>query len=115
MDKNMLIFCSHYKSYPIFYHIPGKFNEGVREGPAEWITKGYSYKGFFRNDQPYGKGKFTFENGCEQHGFHKVRWRFFKISTFFGTSMTLQTVLIVSPKIQKSPKGLHPFFKNQQI
>ena len=55
---------------------PGKFNEGVREGPAEWITKGYSYKGFFRNDQPYGKGKFTFENGCEQHGFHKVGWSF---------------------------------------
>ncbi|XP_066921837.1 radial spoke head 1 homolog [Clytia hemisphaerica] len=50
----------------------GYWSEGVREGPAEWYNTGHSFKGYFRNDNPLGRGKFSFDSGCEQHGFYRV-------------------------------------------
>ncbi|XP_057312206.1 radial spoke head 1 homolog [Hydractinia symbiolongicarpus] len=50
----------------------GHWSQGVREGHAEWINNDHSYKGYFRNDQPFGRGYFLFNNGCEQHGYFKV-------------------------------------------
>ena len=52
--------------------ITGHWVEGAREGPAEWFNKGHSFKGYFRNDHPFGRGKFSFDIGCEQHGYYKV-------------------------------------------
>lgn len=56
----------------IFSIATGHWNEGSREGPAEWFNKGHQYKGYFKNDNPFGRGKFVFDNGCEQHGYYKV-------------------------------------------
>ena len=50
----------------------GHWKEGIREGPAEWVNKGHSFKGFFRRDHPVGRGRFVFDNGCEQHGYYRM-------------------------------------------
>ena len=55
-----------------FFSQTGNWVEGVKRGSGRWITDNYIFIGYFRDDLPVGRGKFSFDSGCEQYGYYKM-------------------------------------------
>ena len=50
-----------------------KWENGKQTGMAKLVHSNHIYEGMFQDNRPKGKGKYTFEDGIEQHGFYTMK------------------------------------------
>ena len=85
------------------------WEKGKQTGMAKLVHSNHIYEGKFQDNLPSGKGKYTFEDGIEQHGFYTMKnivAREHGMMTLVGRKPAWRSTLLTHVLIKKESEDI---------